>query len=317
MMRITATAIACVLSTSALAAELDCSTVRVIVPYPAGGAADVGARLLGDYAAAKLGKTFVIENKAGASGNIGTELVIGSAKDGCTLLVNSNVLASFPYSFGKLRFDPFKDLVVLSAIGTAPTFIVTANKSIVDLNDLQEWSRKSPDGLSYGSTGYGLLAHLAVEEIAARTGAKFMHVPYRGGGQATTDMISGRLDFGSFAAGTVLPFILQKQIKVVTVVQPGRSVLAPDVRTTAEQGIPDIDASLPFMFFAPGGTPAPVVARLSAVLNEAAEKPEISAKLLQLGYEPLRIDPAEGANIFRETADHWAPVIKRLGIKIE
>jgi tripartite-type tricarboxylate transporter receptor subunit TctC len=316
-MRIAAVALACALSTPAWAANPDCSTIRIVVPYPAGGAADVGARLLGEQVGAKLGKTFVVENKVGASGNLGTEAVVGATQDGCTLLVNTSTIATFPDSFGKLRFNPFKDLVVLSAIGTTPTFIVTANKTIADLKGLQAWSAKNPNGLSYGSTGYGLFAHLAVEELASKTGSKFLHVPYRGGAQATTDMISGRLDFGSFAAGSVLAFVKQQQIKVLAAIQPQRSILAPEVQSIAEQGIPEIDATLPFMFFAPAGTPPATVSSLSAELNEAAAKPEISAKLLQLGFEPLKIGPAEGAAIMRKTADHWAPVIKRLGIKIE
>lgn len=316
-MRLAALAVACAVSTSAFAAEFDCATVRIVVPYPAGGAADVGARLLAEQVGAKLGKTFIIENKPGASGNLGTEFVVGAAKDGCTLLVNTNALASFPFSFSKLRFDPFKDLVVLSAVGASPTVLVTANTNIADLKQLKDWSERNPNGLTYGSSGYGVFAHLAVEEMATRIGAKYQHVPYRGGGQATTDMLAGRLDFGSFAAGTVMPFITQKQIKVIAVVQPKPSLVAPEAKTTAEQGFPDIDASIGFFFFAPKGTPESVVSRLSGALNEAAAKPEISARLLRLGLEPMKADPVEGAAIFQRTADYWAPVIKRLGIKID
>jgi tripartite-type tricarboxylate transporter receptor subunit TctC len=132
-MKLAVFVLALLLPCTAIAQGIGCSPLRIVVPYPAGGAADVGARLLGQAVAPKLGTPVVIENKAGASGNLGTEYVVGSAKDGCTLLLNSSALASFPDSFATLRFDPFADLVVLSAIGTTPTVIVTANQAIATL----------------------------------------------------------------------------------------------------------------------------------------------------------------------------------------
>jgi tripartite-type tricarboxylate transporter receptor subunit TctC len=182
---------------------------------------------------------------------------------------------------------------------------------------LKAWSEKQPNGLSYGSTGYGLFAHLAVEEIAFRSGAKYLHIPYRGGGQAVMDMIAGRLDFGSFAAGTVLPFIKQQKIKVIAAVQPSRSALAPDVQTVDEQGISNVDASLPFLLFAPSGTPKAVVKRLSTEFAEAAANSEIEAKLFELGFEPLQVGPKEGAVLMKNTGQYWAPIITRLNIKID
>jgi tripartite-type tricarboxylate transporter receptor subunit TctC len=316
MIRLPAVFLACALATSANAADWNCETIRLVVPFPAGGAADVGARLIADSVGTKLGKTFVVENRPGASGNIGTEYVINAPKNGCTVLINSTSMATFPASYSKLRFDPFKDLAVVSALGTTPTFIVTATP-VADLNELQNWSKTRPNGLSYGSSGYGLFAHLAVEEIAKATGANYIHVPYRGGGQATTDMIASRLDFGAFAAGTVLPFVAQKQLKVIAVVQPNRSPLSPDVKTTSEQGLPDMDASIPFLFYVPGGTPASIIERLNSGMNEAAARPEIRAKLLQLGFEPLKIGPKDGAELLRKTSDQWTPVIQRLGVKID
>jgi tripartite-type tricarboxylate transporter receptor subunit TctC len=199
----------------AVAADLQCPHVRLVVPYAAGGATDVAARLVGQGLEASLKKSVVIETRAGASGNIGTVGVIGSAPDGCTLLVNAAVIATFPHSFTKLAYDPLKDLVAIGGIGITPTVLVTANADIKDLKDLAAWSRTKPEGLNYGSAGYGLLQHLAVEEMAERFKAKFVHVPYRGGGQATTDLLTGRLDFGSFAAGSVLPLAKEGKIKAL------------------------------------------------------------------------------------------------------
>ena len=195
-------------ATSALAADFDCARVTVIVPYPAGGAADVAARLVADRLELGMKKSFVIENRPGATGNIGTAAVVNAKPDGCTLLVNAAVLATFPWSFTKLGFDPLKDLAPIGGIGVTPTLLV-APKSLPadDLKGLVQLSKQRPDGLSFSTAGYGLLQHLAVEEMAQRTGAKFVHVVYKGGAQAATDLIAARVDFGSFAAGSVIQFV--------------------------------------------------------------------------------------------------------------
>ncbi len=230
-------------TSSALAADFDCPRVTVIVPYPAGGAADVAARLVADRLEAGLKKSFVIENRPGATGNIGTAAVVNAKPDGCTLLVNAAVLATFPSSFSKLGFDPVKDLAPIGGIGVTPTLLV-APKSLPadDLKSLVQLSRQRPDGLSFSTAGYGLLQHLAVEEMAQRTGGKFVHVVYKGGAQAATDLIAARVDFGSFAAGSVIQFVKGGELKPLAVVQPTRSDLMPEVATIAEQGLPGLDA---------------------------------------------------------------------------
>ena len=153
--------------------DFDCPRVTVIVPYPAGGAPDVAARLVADRLELGLKKSFVIENRPGATGNIGTAAVVNAKPDGCTLLVNAAVLATFPSSFSKLGFDPVKDLAPIGGIGVTPTLLV-APKSLPadDLKGLVQLSKQRPDGLSFSTAGYGLLQHLAVEEMAQRTGAQ-------------------------------------------------------------------------------------------------------------------------------------------------
>lgn len=222
-MRVFAAVLASVLGAgSAHSAELPCSQVRLVVPYAAGGATDVAARLVAQGLETALKKTFVVETRAGATGNVGTAAVVNSPADGCTLLVNAAVIATFPYSFSKLPYDPIKDLVPVGGIGITPTLVVTSNAKVTNIDGLIAWSREKPDGLTFSTAGYGLLQHLAVEELAVRTGAKLTHVPYRGGGQATADLLTGRLDFGSFAAGSVIPSVREGQLKAIAVVQEGR-----------------------------------------------------------------------------------------------
>ncbi|MFL4986255.1 MAG: Bug family tripartite tricarboxylate transporter substrate binding protein [Xanthobacteraceae bacterium] len=313
-----AVAALCLTASYACAADLDCAQVKLIVPYPAGGATDVAARLVGERLEAALKKSVIIETRPGATGNIGTVAVINSKPDGCTLLVNAAVIATFPYSFNKLNYDPINDLVPVGGIGITPTLLIAApSVAANDVNELVQLSKTRPDGVSFSTAGYGLLQHLAVEEIAQRTGAKFTHIVYKGGGQATTDLITARVDFGSFAAGTVNPFLQDGKLKALAVVQDQRSALVPKVATTAEQGLPGLDAGVHFMLFAPAGTPKEIVAMLNSELRAIVGNPAMKERFLKIGFDPSPITAEETADIVRRTGETWAPLIKRLNIKLD
>lgn len=313
-----AVAALCLTASYACAADLDCAQVKLIVPYPAGGATDVAARLVGERLEAALKKSVIIETRPGATGNIGTVAVINSKPDGCTLLVNAAVIATFPYSFNKLNYDPINDLVPVGGIGITPTLLIAAPSFAAnDVNELVQLSKTKPDGVNFSTAGYGLLQHLAVEEIAQRTGAKFTHIVYKGGGQATTDLITARVDFGSFAAGTVNPFLEDGKLKALAVVQDQRSALVPKVATTAEQGLPGLDAGVHFMLFAPAGTPKEIVATLNGELRAIVGNPAMKERFLKIGFDPTPITAEETADIVRRTGETWAPLIKRLNIKLD
>ncbi|MFL5063006.1 MAG: Bug family tripartite tricarboxylate transporter substrate binding protein [Xanthobacteraceae bacterium] len=313
-----AVAALCLTASYACAADLDCAQVKLIVPYPAGGATDVAARLVGERLEAALKKSVIIETRPGATGNIGTVAVINSKPDGCTLLVNAAVIATFPYSFNKLNYDPINDLVPVGGIGITPTLLIAApSVAANDVNELVQLSKTRPDGVNFSTAGYGLLQHLAVEEIAQRTGAKFTHIVYKGGGQATTDLITARVDFGSFAAGTVNPFLQDGKLKALAVVQDQRSALVPKVATTAEQGLPGLDAGVHFMLFAPAGTPKEVVTVLNGELRAIVGNPAMKERFLKIGFDPSPITAEETADIVRRTGETWAPLIKRLNIKLD
>ena len=260
----------------------------------------------------------MIENRPGATGNIGTAAVVNAKPDGCTLLVNAAVLATFPSSFSKLGFDPVKDLAPVGGIGVTPTLLV-APKSLPadDLKGLVQLSRQRPDGLSFSTAGYGLLQHLAVEAMAQRTGGKFVHVVYKGGAQAATDLIAARVDFGSFAAGSVIKFVKGGDLKPLAVVQPTRSDLMPEVATIAEQGLPGLDAGVHFMLYAPAATPTDVISLLNGELNKIVGDPALKARFASIGYDPTALTPDAAAAIMRKTGEVWAPLIKRLNIKLD
>jgi len=299
-------------------ADYNCAQVRLVVPYPAGGATDVAARLVAERLEPALKKSVVIENRAGATGNIGTVAVIGSPPDGCTLLINAAVIATFPVSFSKLTYDPIKDLVPIGGIGITPTLLVTASVNPAnDLKGLVQWSKDKPDGLTFSTAGYGLLQHLAVEEMGQRLNAKFVHVVYKGGAQASTDLITARVDFGSFAAGSVLPLVKDGKLKVVAVIQDKRSGLVPSAPTVAEQGLPGLNAGVHFLLFAPAATPKDVVSMLSAELRKIVGDPALKERFINIGFDPTPTSSEDMIAIMRKTGADWAPVIKRLNIKLD
>ena len=318
-MRINLAALGLLLTASAASAQdLPCSSLRLVVPYPAGGATDVAARLLAERLEPALKKTVVIENRAGATGNIGTVAVVQSPPDGCTLLVNAASIATFTVSFSRLGYDPFKDLTPVGGVGLTPTMLVTAAANPPnDLKALIEWGKSKPDGLTLSTAGYGLIQHLAAEEIGRRSGVKLTHILYRGGAPAMTDLITGRVDLGSFAAGTMLPLIKEKQLKAVAVIAPKRSALLPDVPTTDEQGLTGINSGVQFMVLAPGATPKPVIEYLSAELRKVVGDPSLKERFAAIGFEPTPSSSEEMAAIMRKTAEDWTPVIRRLNIKLD
>jgi tripartite-type tricarboxylate transporter receptor subunit TctC len=304
--------------TSALAAELPCPQVRLITPYPPGGAADVASRLIAERLELALKKPVIVENRAGATGNVGTLAVVNSPADGCTLLNNAAVIATFTASIPKLGYDPIADLIPIGGIGITPTMLVTASASPVNnLKELIAWSKTKPEGLNFSTAGYGLLQHLAVEEIAARSGGKFVHVAYKGGAQAVTDLIASRVDLGSFAAGSVLPLVKDGKLKALALVGEKRSELVPDVPTTAEQGMLGLDAGVHFMLYAPAKTPKDTVAMLSAELRKIVSDPALKQRFINIGYDPTPASSEDMVAVMRKTGAEWTPLIKRLNIKLD
>ena len=319
MRRIPAALAVLLLSAAGAAAqELACSQVRLIVPYPAGGATDVAARVVAERLETALKKPVVVENRGGATGNIGTVAVVNAPPDGCTLLVNATVIATFVHSFAKLGYDPIKDLAPVGGVGVTPVLFVAApSVPANNIKELVELSKSRPDGLNYSSAGYGLQQHLAAEEIAQRTGAKFTHVAYRGGGPAMTDLIAARLDFGAFLAGTTKPLIADGKLKALGVVQDRRSALLPEIPTTAEQELPGMNAGTHFMVFAPATTPKPVIALIGAELHKVIAAPALRERFKQIGFEATPMTAAEVAAEMQRTGERYAPLIKRLNSRLE
>jgi tripartite-type tricarboxylate transporter receptor subunit TctC len=302
----------------ARAADLPCAQIRLITPYPPGGATDVASRLIAERLGPALNKTVIVENRAGATGNIGTLAVVTSPPDGCTLLNNAAVIATFGTSFSKLGYDPLSDLTPVGGIGITPTMLVTASTNPVnDLAGLIGWSKTKTEGVNFSTAGYGLLQHLAVEEIGARSGGNFVHVAYKGGSQALPDLVSARVDIGSFSAGSVLPLVKEGKLKALAQISDKRSDLVRELPTTAEQGMPGVNAGVHFMVYVAAKTPKDVIAMLSAELRKIVGDPALKERFINIGFDPTPSSSDEMAAVMRKTSAQWTPVIKRLNIKLD
>jgi tripartite-type tricarboxylate transporter receptor subunit TctC len=311
-------AFAIAFSSESFAAELNCNPIKFVVPYPAGASTDVVARLVAERVGPALKQSVVVENRPGATGNVGTIGVVNAKPDGCTLLVNAVVIATFPETFKNLQYDPMKDLVPIAGLGETPTLFVTAASNPSNsVRELIEASKRSSKGLSFSTAGYGLIQHLAVEELAQRTGTNFLFVPYRGGSEAMADLVTGRVDFASLSVSTVASQLASGHLKALAVLDDKRSGLAPDVPTLQEQGLPDLNTVIYFLLFAPARTPTDVVSLLEIEVNKIVSDPGLRAQFHKIGFEPAPNSSRRMTEIMQQTRDAWGPVIKRLNIKLD
>ena len=296
-----------------------CQVLKIIVPYSPGASADLAARVVAERLGTALGKTMVVENKPGAGGNIGTEEVARARPDGCTLLMNGTVIATFVHSFPKLGYHPFNDLVPVGSVGITPTLTVVPAKSpFHSFSELVEAGKAKPDTLNYSIAGYGLQQHLAIEEVMARTGARFVYVPYKGaGGAGMTDLLAGRVDFASFLAATVAGFIKNGQLRALAVMQDKRSPLFPDLPATGELGLKGLYGGVHFLLFAPAKTPRAIVDRLDGALAKVVGSAEVKERLAGAGMEATVMSSAQMAAEMQALSDALGPTIKRLGIRLE
>jgi tripartite-type tricarboxylate transporter receptor subunit TctC len=315
MIRIgTALAAVCLGSVSALAGAPPCPQIKIIVPFSAGGASDLTARIVAEPLGKALSRTIVIENKVGATGNIGTAVVAKSPPDGCTIGVNTAAIRSYKYVFADLGYDPEKDLVPIGGVGKSPSLILTsASSPLKDLKDLVALS-KEKGGLSYATAGLGLTPHLAVEALARVSGAKFISVFYRGAPDFMSDLMTGRVTFGSTAAANSMPLVREGKLKALAVMQAERSPLAPNVPSSAEQGFSPLDGSSHFMLFAPANTPKATVDTLSTELKKIVSDTATQARLHDLGFDPSPLDSQQALEAVSKLGHDLEPVVKALNL---
>jgi tripartite-type tricarboxylate transporter receptor subunit TctC len=285
--------------------------VKVIVNFPPGGAADQLARAIGLPLQEALGQPVVVENRAGANGNIGGELVAKSPPDGYTLLMSSGGMVSVnPHIYPRMAFDPAKDLVPVASAARVLVYLVAKPSIPADnIKDFIAYVKANPGKLSYGSPGTGSSPHLAGEMFKSQAGLFAVHVPYRGAAPALQDLLAGQLDY-YFDPGIGLQQVKAGKLKLLAVGSPKRSPMFPGVPTLEEAGLKGFDADTVFGFYAPAGTPAEVVNRLNREINRILGTPAVKDRILALGGEALPLSPAEFGAKATEDSRRFSAIIK-------
>lgn len=294
--------------------------IRLVIPFPAGGATDILGRLLAQKLSAALGQQVVIDNKPGAGGTIGSDLVAKAPADGHTLLLATSSTHSIgPALNPKMPYDAFKDFAPLAHVANAPSVLVVgAGFPKGNALDLIKTLKASPGKFNFGSSGIGTYPHLSAEMFKWRAGGLFVvHIPYRGTGLVVTDLIAGQITFLMDSIVSAQTHIKDGRVRALAVTGAQRSSSLPDVPTFTELGVPGMAFSNWFGFFAPAGTPGDVVQRLNRELNTVMRSAEVVDRLRQLGADAATGTPEAFARVIRDEHDSWKAVIQRAGIKAE
>jgi tripartite-type tricarboxylate transporter receptor subunit TctC len=292
--------------------------VRVIVAFTAGGTTDILARNVGQRLSEKLNQQFVVENKPGAGGNIGTEFVVRSAPDGYTLIVDSvGPIAVNPTLYPKLGYNPLTDLVPIVQIAEVPNVLVV-NPAVPakTVEELIAYAKANPGKLNYASTGVGTSAHLAGFVLAKRAGIEATHVPYKGA-DAVRDLVAGRVQFMFATIPSVIQHIHSGGLRAIAVTSVKRSRSLPEVPTVAESGLPGFEAGSWFGFFGPKGMPSEVVATLNRAVNEIIAVPAMEAQLIKEGADPAGGTPQQFAQFVQREYEKWKTVVRDSGATAE
>ncbi|HEY6721342.1 MAG TPA: tripartite tricarboxylate transporter substrate binding protein [Burkholderiales bacterium] len=318
-MRLTAPIYAAALAISAItpahAQAWPDKPIKLIVSFAPGGVHDTLSRVLQPRLTEALGQPIVIENRPGAGGNIAAEAVAKSAPDGYTFLVASEAIATNEYLYPGMAYDPYKDLAPVAKLADYPMALI-ANPSVPadNVKGLIALAKAKPGSLSYGSAGIGASGHLAGELFNSVAGVNMVHVPYKGGAPALTDLVAGRIQVMFLSVSLSAPQLKEGKVKVLAVTGDKRSEKLPDVPTTAEQGFPGVQALLFSSLLVPAATPAAIVRRMNAEVVKALRAPEVVARLTDLGAVPAPSSPEQFAQILKRDGDRWGKLIREKNI---
>ncbi|MCC7487203.1 MAG: tripartite tricarboxylate transporter substrate binding protein [Burkholderiales bacterium] len=291
--------------------------VRVVVPLAPGGSVDTVARYVSARLSAHFGQQFIVDNRAGAGGVVGNAIVAGAEPDGYTLLMISGGYAGTAALHEKLPYDPVKDIAPVALIASGPLWLAAyPSVAATDTKRLIELARAKPDNLNYGSGGAGTFTHLTMELFCQMTGARMVHVPYKGGGAAIADLLGGRLQLYMAPGPLVIAHVKAGKLRALGVTSEKRARAAPEVPTIAET-VPGYVAAFPYGVAAPGRTPRAVVAKLNAALGAVLAEPELVERLRAGGNEPARSSPEAFAREIREDIAKWRRVVKQGNIRAQ
>ena len=292
--------------------------IKIIVPTVAGGGVDALARQMAQKMGEKLGQSVVIENRAGAAGIIGIDVVAKSSGDGYTLLFSAASIALNSALGMKLPYDPELDFTPISLVASVPVLIAAhPSTPYRTIDDIVDAGKKTPGGVSYAVASVGAVTHLMGEALKFQTGSNLVMVPYKGAGQAVQDVVAGQVPVifdAIFPSGT---FVAAGKLRGIAVASNKRSPLFPDIPTVVEQGYPELIGSGFYGLLAPANTPSTIVAKINEAVRAALAEPETREKLLKQGFEIHESSPQEYRTFLREQIARWAPIVKKSGIKVE
>ena len=292
--------------------------VRIVVPFAAGGATDVVARSLGKELGDMWGQAVVIENRTGAGGNIGAEVVAKSAPDGYTLMMASgSILTVNPHMYANPGFDAKKDFVAITNVASGPQLIVVnPNVPAKSVAELVALSKSKPEGVNFGSAGFGSQTHMAAESFVDAAGIKATHVPYKGEAPALADVIAGQIQFAVPNMAAAAPHVKSGTIRAIAVTSAARAPMLPDVPTVAESGVPGFENSGWFGLVAPAGTPKAIVDKVYTDTVKALQRAELRDRLSTLGMAGVGNAPADFAKAIQDESERWAKVVKSRNLKV-
>lgn len=317
------TAIAAVLALPVHAqSEFPAKPLRFIVPYPPGGPLDTMARLLAEKVRPALGQPVIVENKAGAGGNIGADLAAKAAPDGYTLVMGAVATHAInPWLYANLPYDPVKDFAPITLVASVPNVLVV-NKDFAEKNGINDlaaliaYAKANPGRLNYGSGGNGSAGHLAGELLKARAGIDAVHIPYQGASPAQLALLSGQSDFMFDNLAAAAPLIRDGKVKALAVTTLERSSILPDVPTVDEAGVKGFDLGTWFGVFATGGSPSEAVAKLNKAYSDALRDPEVRKRLLAMGSEAEPLSPQAFAEMVAKEAEKYREIVKISGASV-
>jgi len=315
---LTCGALLCAMAGAAHAQAYPNKTVRIVVAYPPGGPTDLIGRLIAQKMSDNVGQQFVIDNRAGSNGVIGSESVVRAAPDGYTLLLGTSSLASNANIYTKLPYDANKDLLAIHGAAVTPYFLgVNASLPINSVKDLIAYAKERPGQVNFGSAGNGSGPHLSGEMFNMDAGVKTVHVPYKGTSPAVVDLVAGRVQYIFVGLPAMQEFVKAGRIRLLAVAEGKRSPLMPDLPTVAEAGVPGFESSAWFAYFAPAGLPRDIRGKLSTEIAKALNDKPLTDRILGMGAAPMNINSEQLEAYFKQEAARYTKLIRDAKIKMD
>nr|WP_235931888.1 tripartite tricarboxylate transporter substrate binding protein [Sheuella amnicola] len=290
--------------------------IRMVVPYPPGGPTDLTARVVAAEMSNALGQSIVVDNRPGASGMIGAEMVARAEPDGYTFLANASLHVINSYIYPDMRFDALKDFEPITQLAAVPlVLVVPVSSPIKTVKDLVEFGKKNPGKLNFGSAGNASAQQLAGESFKSVAGIEMQHVPYKGSAPALADLVGGQIQLMFDSMPSAMPFIKSGKLRPIAVTTVKRAQALPDLPTLAESGYPGFDIATWYGYWAPKGTPAAIVEKLSQAASTALKKQNVIEQYAGMGAEPVGSTPAEFARYNAAEAVKWEEIVRKSGAK--